>query len=62
MCSSDLNLGRPINSTGFPIDGSGKELRDPTGQPLPRAPRTRLCEEWTDERYGLADARRSTAT
>lgn len=46
------NLGRLVNAHGFPINGSGKPLLGPDGQPLPRAPRTRLCEEWVRERYG----------
>ena len=50
------NLGRPVDGSGFAIDGSGNRLEGPDGEPLPRAPRTRLCEEWTHERYGLADA------
>jgi hypothetical protein len=47
------NLGRPIDAEGFALDGSGGRLRGPDRQPLPRAPRSRLCEEWTHERYGL---------
>jgi hypothetical protein len=47
------NLGRPVNGQGFAVDGSGQRLRGPDGEPLPRAPRTRLCEEWVHERYGL---------
>lgn len=47
------NLGRPVNSQGFAVDGSGQRLMGPDGEPLPRAPRTRLCEEWVHERYGL---------
>jgi hypothetical protein len=35
------------------VDGSGNRLRSPDGDYLPRAPRTRLCEEWTNEQYGL---------
>ena len=50
------NLGRPIDGGGFALDGSGDRLKGPDGEPLPRAPRTRLCEEWTRERYGLTDA------
>jgi hypothetical protein len=47
------NLGRAIDGAGFAIDGSGKRLRGPDGQTLPRAPRTELCEGWTNERFGL---------
>ena len=50
------NLGRLVNSSGYPVDASGDRLRGPDGQPLPAAPRTRLCEEWVRERYGLQDA------
>jgi hypothetical protein len=50
------NLGRVVNSAGYPIDASGDRLRGPDGQPLPAAPRTRLCEEWVRERYGHHDA------
>jgi hypothetical protein len=50
------NLGRPVDKSGFALDGSGKRLQGPDGEVLPRAPRTRLCEEWTHERYGLGDA------
>jgi hypothetical protein len=46
------NLGRPVNSNGYAIDAAGNRLRGPDGKPLPRAPRTRLCEEWVKERYG----------
>ncbi len=46
------NLGRRVNSNGYAIDAAGKRLRGPDGKPLPRAPRTRLCEEWVKERYG----------
>jgi hypothetical protein len=38
------DLGRPIDSTGRPVDAEGELLRDPDGQPLPSAPRTRVCE------------------
>jgi hypothetical protein len=50
------NLGRRIDGSGFAIDGGGTRLKGPDGAVLPRAPRTRLCEEWTQERYGLGDA------
>jgi hypothetical protein len=35
------------------IDLHGRPLRGPTGDLLPRAPRTRLCQDWVRERYGL---------
>jgi len=47
------NLGRPVNVDGWAVDGSGNRLRSPDGEFLPRAPRTRICEEWTNEQYGL---------
>jgi hypothetical protein len=50
------NLGRLIDSSGFAVDESGQRLKGPDGEPLPRAPRTRLCEEWMPERYGHDDA------
>jgi len=37
------DLGRPVNAKGRPVDGRGRVLRDPDGQPLPAAPRTRIC-------------------
>jgi hypothetical protein len=50
------NLGRLINGSGYPIDANGRRLAGPDGEPLPAAPRTRLCEEWVRERYGHTDA------
>jgi hypothetical protein len=47
------NLGRRINSSGYPIDESGARLAGPDGQLLARGPRTRLCEEWVHERFGI---------
>jgi hypothetical protein len=47
------NLGRVINAEGYPVNSAGERLRGPDGEPLPRAPRTRLCEEWVRERFGL---------
>jgi hypothetical protein len=47
------NLGRRVNSGGWAIDGAGNRLRGPDGELLPRAPRTRLCEEWTHEQHGI---------
>jgi hypothetical protein len=48
------NLGRLVNAEGFAVDSAGERLVGPDGEPLPRAPRTRLCEEWIKERYGLS--------
>jgi hypothetical protein len=50
------NLGRLVNASGYPINGAGNRLLGPDGQPLPAAPRTRLCEEWVRERHGHRDA------
>jgi hypothetical protein len=47
------NLGRVVDAQGFPINAAGERFVGPDGQLLPRAPRTRLCEEWVHERYGL---------
>jgi hypothetical protein len=47
------NLGRRVNATGQVVDSTGNVLRTPDGLPLPRAPRTRLCEGWAVSRYGL---------
>ena len=48
------NLGRLVDGSGFPINGSGERLRGPDGALLERGPRTRLCEEWIPERYGIS--------
>ena len=42
-----------MNGQGFAVDGDGDRLHGPDGQPLPRAPRTRLCEEWVPENFGI---------
>ena len=47
------NLGRLVNAYGFPINATGQRLRGPDGQLLPRAPRTRICEDWVPERFGI---------
>lgn len=46
------NLGRLVNRDGDPVDARGERLLGPDGEPLPAAPRTRLCEEWVHERFG----------
>jgi hypothetical protein len=38
------DLGRPVDALGRPLDESGQVLRAPDGEPLPRAPRTRICD------------------
>ena len=50
------NLGRLVDRNGYPVDGAGRRLRGADGQLLPRGPRTRICEAWVPERFGI-DAR-----
>ena len=50
------NLGRLVDRNGYPISSKGVRLRGPDGALLPRAPRTRICQDWVRERYRL-DAR-----
>jgi hypothetical protein len=38
------DLGRPVDAIGRPVSPSGAVLRAPDGEPLPSAPRTRVCE------------------
>jgi hypothetical protein len=38
------DLGRPIDARGRPVDERGDVLRAPNGEPLPSAPRTRVCD------------------
>jgi hypothetical protein len=47
------NLGRLVNANGYPVDERGRRLRGPDGDPLPKGPRTRICNEWVHERYGI---------
>jgi hypothetical protein len=47
------NLGRLVNRDGYVVDEQGHLVLGPTGQPVPRAPRTRLCQDWVLERYHL---------
>jgi hypothetical protein len=37
------DLGRPVDSQDRPVDSHGNLLRDPDGNPLPSASRTRVC-------------------
>jgi hypothetical protein len=46
------DLGRLVNDDGLPVDEQGNLLRGPDGQPLPPAPRTRLCKR-VGEIYGF---------
>lgn len=47
------NLGRLVDRNGLPVDEGGRRLVGPDGEPLPRAPRTRICEDWIPERHGV---------
>jgi hypothetical protein len=47
------NLGRLVNANGYPVDARGRRLTGPDGRPLPKGPRTRICNEWVHERYGI---------
>jgi hypothetical protein len=47
------NLGRPVNALGFPVNRAGAVRRGPTGEPVPKAPRSRLCQDWIPDRYGF---------
>src|ERR671935_1267112 len=38
------DLGRPVDTGGRPVDAKGNLLLDPDGNPLPPAPRTRICD------------------
>jgi hypothetical protein len=46
------NVGRLVDADGDPVDERGRRLRDPDGNPLPAAPRTRLCDQVAD-RYSI---------
>ncbi|MFL5886520.1 MAG: hypothetical protein ACJ77M_15720, partial [Thermoleophilaceae bacterium] len=46
------DLGRAIDGHGFPVDAQGRRLLDPDGRPLPRAPRSRVCQS-AGHRYGF---------
>jgi len=37
------DLGRPIDAQGYPVDAHGQVLRDPSGEPLSPAPRSKVC-------------------
>ena len=47
------DLGRPVDRRGHPLDEHGHRLTGPDGSPLPRAPRTRVCQDGIPERYGF---------
>jgi len=46
------DLGRVVDRGGRPVDANGHVLLDPDGQPLPPAPRTRICRA-AGRRYGF---------
>jgi hypothetical protein len=39
------DLGRTVDKLGRPVDAQGELLRDPDGNLLPSAPRTRVCQK-----------------
>jgi hypothetical protein len=45
------NLGRLIDRWGYAVDENGHRIVGPNGHPLPKAPRTRLCQDWVREIY-----------
>ncbi len=47
------DLGRTVDALGRPVDDAGALLLAPDGTPLPRAPRTRLCEDQVPERFDI---------
>ena len=46
------DLGRLVDKLGRPVDAKGALLRDPDGNPLPPAPRTRVCTR-TGREFGF---------
>jgi hypothetical protein len=47
------DLGRLIDAHGRPVGREGQLLLAPDGTPLPRAPRSRMCEEGVPRRFGI---------
>ena len=47
------NLGRLVDALGRPVDRAGAVLLAPDGTPMPRAPRTRLCEDQVAQRFEI---------
>lgn len=37
------DLGRPIDAGGYPVDAHGQILREPDGEPVAPAPRSKVC-------------------
>lgn len=48
------NLGRLVGPNGFPVNEAGERLRGPDGDLLTRGPRTRICEDWIPEQFGIS--------
>jgi hypothetical protein len=46
------DLGRPINDQGYPVNAQGRILREPDGEPLSPAPRSKVCPA-AGRDYGL---------
>jgi hypothetical protein len=46
------DLGRPIDAAGYPVDHHGRMLREPDGEPLAPAPRSKVCPA-AGEAHGL---------
>lgn len=47
------DLGRLVDGAGAPVGEDGAPLVAPDGLPLPRAPRSRLCEDWAVSAFRL---------
>jgi hypothetical protein len=47
------NLGRLVDADGWPVGEDGVPIVLPTGERLPRAPRSRMCEDWIPESFGV---------
>jgi hypothetical protein len=47
------DLGRPVDASGYALDSAGNRRVGPTGEPVPRAPRTRPCQDWVPNIYGF---------
>ena len=47
------NLGRLVDKEGVPVDNLGEPKRDPDGNPLPPAPRTKVCEHQTASKHNI---------
>ena len=46
------NIGRLVNERGQPVHEDGSLMRDPDGNPMPPAPRTKICKE-TGKEHGF---------